>query len=363
MKMIDGVFTAYVGRLLVVRFLLLLIIISAIWQILDLLNHSDEIMAVDGATGLSLLRYVKLSIPQIISQFIPFAALLAIVFTLTSLSISSEITTMRAAGMSVNRVLFPVGLVCFAIAIGHFVFQELVAVKSIDRLAYWRANEFAIELPPSDKVRTKFRLNFDDQFISFDSAVRNDTQTKLQNVFIYERNEFLISKSITATEAIYENGNWMLHGVSEAISETQQIIEKPQMEWPIAFNPDFLFALSLNPDRTRLPELWQKIEQMRADSADTRSEMTSFFSRFSRPLGTLIMPLLGAIAGFGIHRQGVMLARAVNGSLLGFTYFIVENISLALGKLGVLPAMIGAFFPLTLFLVIGFTIVLAMESK
>ena len=270
---------------------------------------------------------------------------------------------MRAAGMSVNRVLFPVGLVCFAIAIGHFVFQELVAVKSIDRLAYWRANEFAIELPPSDKVRTKFRLNFDDQFISFDSAVRNDTQTKLQNVFIYERNEFLISKSITATEAIYENGNWMLHGVSEAISETQQIIEKPQMEWPIAFNPDFLFALSLNPDRTRLPELWQKIEQMRADSADTRSEMTSFFSRFSRPLGTLIMPLLGAIAGFGIHRQGVMLARAVNGSLLGFTYFIVENISLALGKLGVLPAMIGAFFPLTLFLVIGFTIVLAMESK
>ena len=84
MKMIDGVFTAYVGRLLVVRFLLLLIIISAIWQILDLLNHSDEIMAVDGATGLSLLRYVKLSIPQIISQFIPFAALLAIVFTSVS---------------------------------------------------------------------------------------------------------------------------------------------------------------------------------------------------------------------------------------------------------------------------------------
>ncbi|MEO0612809.1 MAG: LptF/LptG family permease, partial [Pseudomonadota bacterium] len=106
-----------------------------------------------------------------------------------------------------------------------------------------------------------------------------------------------------------------------------------------------------------------KIDQLKRDNADYRSEMTSFLSRFSRPLATLIMPLLGAMAGFGAHRSGVMLARAINGSILGFGYFIVENISLALGKLGVLPASLGAFFPLALFMIIGFTIVVSMESK
>ena len=64
----------------------------------------------------------------------------------------------------------------------------------------------------------------------------------------------------------------------------------------------------------------------------------------------------------GIHRQGVLLARAVSGSALGFAYFVAENLALALGKLGVLPAIIGAFFPFALFMVVGFAILLAMEN-
>ena len=79
-------------------------------------------------------------------------------------------------------------------------------------------------------------------------------------------------------------------------------------------------------------------------------------------MATLVMPLLGAIAGFGVHRQGVLLVRAITGSVIGFTYFVAENLSLALGKLGVIPAIIGAFFPLALFMVVGFAILLAMEN-
>lgn len=363
MKLIDGVFTAYVGKMLLVRFIVLLAIISMVWQTLDLLNNSDAIMLAEGASSASLLRYISLSLPQIISQFIPFAALLAIVFTLTGLSISSEITIMRAAGMSVNRVLFPIGIVCFLIAAGHFVFQEFVAVSAADRLEYWRANDYAHELPPAGTTRTDIRLTYEDNFIEAKSAERTDQKTVLNDVTIYERNDKLIEDIILAKEAVFEESTWRLENVTRMDAINQRVINNAREPWQVEFTPDFLFALSLNPDRTSLQELWQKIRQMRIENADTRSEMTSFLGRFSRPLGTLIMPLLGAIAGFGIHRQGVMLARAINGSILGFTYFIAENISLALGKLGVLPAIIGAFFPLTLFLVVGFTIIVAMESK
>jgi len=90
--------------------------------------------------------------------------------------------------------------------------------------------------------------------------------------------------------------------------------------------------------------------------------MTSLLGRFSKPMATLVMPLLGAMAGFGVHRQGVLLARAVSGAALGFGYFVAENLALAFGALGVVPAIIGAFFPLALFMVVGFTIILAMEN-
>jgi lipopolysaccharide export system permease protein len=79
-------------------------------------------------------------------------------------------------------------------------------------------------------------------------------------------------------------------------------------------------------------------------------------------MATLLMPLLGAIAGFGVSRQGNQLIRAIAGAGLGFGYFVVENLMLAIGKLGVVPPMLGAFFPFALFIVVGFAILLAMES-
>ena len=145
-------------------------------------------------------------------------------------------------------------------------------------------------------------------------------------------------------------------------SRSLEVTRSDTAVWTNSLDPEFLFALALKPDQTGLGELIRKIQQLREDRADAREAMTSFLSRFSKPMATLVMPLLGAIAGFGVHRQGVLLLRAVTGSALGFTYFVAENLSLALGKLGVLPAIIGAFFPLALFLVVGFAIILAMEN-
>lgn len=360
---VDGVFTTYVGKIVLSRFLLLLILISLIWQMLDLLNYSDAVLAAEGATPLSLLRYVSYSLPQIISQFIPFAALLSIVFALTSLAMTSEITVMRAAGMSVNKVLFPIGLVCLLIAVGHFVFQETVSVRAADKLDYWRANNYANGLPPSDSVRTDIWLTHDDDIISATTATRTGDVTTLNNVTVYERVGALTREVLRAKSATYTDGRWTMNEVNRGSAMDQAVVYSQSMPWSAGVSPEFLFALSLDPERTSLSELWAKIDQLKSDGADFRSEMTSFLGRFSRPLATLIMPLLGAIAGFGVHRSGVLLARAVNGSVLGFGYFVMENISLALGKLGVLPATLGAFFPLALFMVVGFTIVVAMESK
>jgi len=363
MKLIDGVFTSYVGKMFFLRFLLFLLIISVIWQMLDLLNVSDEILAAEGATGFSLLRYAALSLPSIINQFTPFAALLAIVFTLTSLSMSSEITIMRAAGMSVNKVLFPLGFVCLFISMGHFMFQEVFAVRSAEKLEYWRANDFARNLAPSGSMRTDIRLNYEGQFIEAKSAIRGQEETILNDVIIYEYQGEELTHVVVAERAVYNNEGWILTARKRLSILDQSVAEAANEKWSISFRPDYLFSLSLNPDRTSLGELWRKINQLKLAKADTRAEMTSYLGRFSKPLATLIMPLLGAIAGFGIHRQGVMLSRAINGSVLGFAYFVIENISLALGKLGVLPAVVGTFFPLVLFLLIGFTLVLAMESK
>ncbi len=359
----QNVFTLYAGRMFLVRFAGLLIFFVIILQMLDLLNKSSDILAVNGAGGAELMRYISLRAPQIASQFTPFAALLAIVLTLAGLSHTSEITIMRAAGMSVNRVLAPFGVMCALIVIMHFIFHETVTVRSFEALDYWEANDFALDLPEDLETRTNIRVKFDGEFIKAESAMRSGDLVLMRDLTIYAIDEEgLAEGGIEARSARFENGVWRLFNVRSFQSGSLTVTQSDTAVWTNSLDPEFLFALALKPEQTGLGELIRKIQQLREDRADARDAMTSFLSRFSKPMATLVMPLLGAIAGFGIHRQGVLLIRAVAGSALGFTYFVAENLALALGKLGVLPAIIGAFFPLALFLVVGFAIILAMEN-
>ncbi|MHA7871381.1 MAG: LPS export ABC transporter permease LptG [Hyphococcus sp.] len=359
----QGIFILYVGRMFLLRFFALLMFFIIILQMLDLLNKSSDILAVDGAGAESLLRYVALRAPQIASQFTPFAALLAIVLTLAGLSHTSEITIMRAAGMSIYRVLFPFGFVCAVVAVAHFTFHETVTVKTSEALDYWEANDFALDLPADTGTRTNIWIQFDGEIISAESAAYFGQAVLLTDVTIRSLSpEGLAENVIEARAARHENGVWRLFGAKLFNANTLAFEESENMIWTNSLDPAFLFALTLKPDQTSIRELLRKIRQLSEDRADTREAMTSLLSRISKPMATLVMPLLGAIAGFGVHRQGVLLARAVTGSALGFTYFVIENLGLALGKLGAAPAIIAAFFPFALFMVVGFSILLAMEN-
>jgi lipopolysaccharide export system permease protein len=360
---LDAMFLRYVGKQFLIRFVGLIVFFVVVLQMLDLLNRSESILRADGAGWPSIVQYVLLRAPAIVSQFTPFAALLAVVATLSMLSHSNEITVMRAAGMSIHRVLLPIGIVCAGVSLAHFVFHETVAVNSAEKLAYWEANDFAVDLPPDAGTRTNIRLSHDNALIQAGSAARVADGVFLKDVTINPLTPAgLVAGEIAARAARYEGGRWRLFDVREYQGGANRIVRSASADWGTSLNPETLFALTLNPDRTGLLELRKKIEQLRADGASTRSATTSLLSRFSKPAATLVMPLLGAMAGFGIRRQRNLLQRAILGSALGFSYFVAENLMLALGKLGVAPAMIGAFFPFAIFMVVGFSIILAMES-
>ena len=74
------------------------------------------------------------------------------------------------------------------------------------------------------------------------------------------------------------------------------------------------------------------------------------------------MPLLAAIAAFGLARSGQVLMRAVMGMALGFAYFVADDFGLAMGNAGTYPPVIAAWAPLFLFLLIGETVLIRTEE-
>ena len=84
--------------------------------------------------------------------------------------------------------------------------------------------------------------------------------------------------------------------------------------------------------------------------------------KISGPLSAILMPLLGAVAAFGLARSGKLFIRAIFGMALGFAYFVADNFALAMGDLGAYSPFLAAWGPFILFALIGETILIRTEE-
>ena len=118
----------------------------------------------------------------------------------------------------------------------------------------------------------------------------------------------------------------------------------------------------MNADGLSFGALDRAIRDLRDAGRPTKSLEGSLWHKLSSPLSAILMPLLGAVAGFGLARSGQLFLRAVIGMALGFFYFVADNFALALGNIGAYPPWLAAWAPFLLFLLIGEVLLVRTEE-
>ena len=119
---------------------------------------------------------------------------------------------------------------------------------------------------------------------------------------------------------------------------------------------------SVDADAQDIFTLHRSIVSLREAGRRTSEYEASWWHKISGPLSSALMPLLGAVAAFGLARSGQLLIRAVIGMALGFAYFVFDNAALAVGNFGGYPPLIAAWAPFVLFLLIGETVLIRTEE-
>jgi len=353
----------YLAKMHLGRFLGILIGLTAVLQFLDLLATSDDIMSAEGATWVSVVSYISMRTPQLISQFAPFAALLASLLTLATLNQNSEVVIMKASGLSAHRILLPIGLASFLIATGHFLFNETIVVDGNAELEYWQENDYAVDLPPNTNLAGRIWVKEGDLVILVESVSRSGNRIVLDKVSIYERDEAgRMVGMVRADFAWYQNEKWTLHDVRRFDTKTHELTVESVKDWDIPTKPDRFMALTVKADQVSLPELWSSIQKLDAEGIPTDRLMASFLQKIAGPAATLLMPLLAAVAAFGVHRAGSLVLRLVIGMALGFSFFVADNFMLAMGEFGAAPPFLAAWAPFFLFLFLGYAVIFHTEE-
>lgn len=355
--------TVYLAKTFLVRIVAVLAMLVLVLAMLDLLSNSGDILAYPGNGQAELLEYASLRVPQLVARFLPYSVLLATIITLATFNQNSEVIAMKAAGLSAHQILAPLILVAMFAAGFSFVFNDRIVTRATATLKVWEASDFG-PVPEAARGRTNVYLSDGNSVLLASTISGTGAATVLRDVTFYERGEGgMIARQYRAPIARFANPGWRLENarVFDVASAAERqvggevVVARGVTLGQIAIG-------SVDPDAERLGQLSQSIAALDSAGMRTAELRGKWWHKISGPLSAVLMPLLGAVAGFGLARSGHLLARAVIGMALGFAFFVVDNAALAMGSFGGYPPVLAAWAPFVLFFLLGETVLVRTEE-
>jgi len=349
-------------RLFLTRSLAVLFALILVLMTLDLLGEAGKILAVPGNGDAALWHYVALRIPLLVSRFLPFSVLLGTLIAFVSLNQNSEVVAMKAAGLSAHQILAPLIVASIAISALLFAFNEGVVVNSARVVDAWSDNDYK-PIPPVSGVASNVWLLQGDDLFRVGIVTGRGAGMTLHDLSIYDRTGGVLQRVLNAKSATPDGaGSWLLHDVQVYDANQNFVRRLADTKGLAGVTPGQLTLAKVDPTELDYWTLKQRIAELDAAGRPTDEPRAGLAHKLSQPLSILLMPLLAAVAAFGLARSGQVLIRAVTGMALGFAYFVADNFSLAMGNAGAYPPVVAAWAPFLLFLLIGETVLVRTEE-
>ena len=354
--------TLYLAKLFAVRIVAVLAMLVLVLMMLDLLSSSGDILAVPGNGQGELLTYAGLRAPQLVQRFLPYSVLLATLITLVTLNQNSEVIAMKAAGLSALQVLAPLLLTALVVSGLSFVFNERVVTRATATLSAWEAADFG-EIPLDSGVRANIYVADGPNVLTARQLTGRGEGMILRGVTYYRRSaQGTLVEQIDAAEARYAQPGWRLQNAELFDVASAATRQEPSVTVAPDLDPSRLDLAQVDADATPFWALGRSIDEYRQAGRRTGELRAKWWHKLSGPLSAFLMPLLGAVAAFGLARSGQLFVRAVIGMALGFAYFVVDNAALAMGNFGGYPPFLAAWAPFILFFLIGQTVLIRTEE-
>ncbi len=319
--------------------------------------------------------YLLNLIPYILYNVTPLCSLVAVLVTFGALSKSSELTAMKATGISLYRVVAPILVVTLLLSAGLFAFDEFYLPAANRRQEALRAiikdKPAQTFLRPGRKWMSGQTNNIGDSNSA--AATSNADPTRIfyyqffdadRNVFAnltvfeFQPNSFILTRRIFATSAhwdprvsrwIFENG-WQRTFSGETIASYQPFTLSTFPE--IHEQPSYFKKEDLQSQEMSYNELSRYISDLKQSGFDTKRLSVQLNRKLAYPLITLVMGILAVPFALSMGKRGGLagIATAIG---LAIAYTVVDGLFQAMGNINTLPPMLAAWTPDLLFGITG----------
>ena len=340
----------YVGTQYLKIFALTFVGLLGIFQIATFVDISDKLFKGD-ATARLFLEYFWYSTPQFVWWVLPIAALVATLVTVGMLTKSSELTVMKACGISLYRVSMPVLALSLLWSALLFGLSESILGDANHRAE-------AIRHVINGNAPETFDVLNRTWFVGPEGSIYhythfNPDRVELSRVTIYRfaKDEWRLAGRTYATQATYDNG-WQGRDVwrREFGDElgTDDFESTRHNELTELAPPEYFTTDQPAAERMSYRDLSRYIDELEASGGAVVPLRVDLQRKLSFPLVTLVLTLIAVPFAVTTGRHGAMYGVGI-GIVLAFSYWLVASIFAAIGSAGLLTPLLAAWTPNVLF--------------
>jgi len=336
----------YFARTILLHTLMVMAVLLALMTLVTFIGQQDDIgqgsYNVSGAFLVTLLQ-----LPQQTYELLPIGALIGAITGLGGLARDSELTVVRAAGVSVARIAGSAALAGLVVAASLWVIGEYFAPP-----ADQYARQYKIFSRYSQLEFTGSRSSWVREGPWFINVRRQAAENLYGGVFVYElgddRRLKLVGRAETAKKD--ENGRWVLSNYAETRLEDDRVIARTSasLVTDAKFNADFLGVAVTEPGSQPLADLYAYKEHLKANDLDSSAWEIAFWSRISRLVAAVAVCVFAVPFAFGPLRSAGAGARTVLGIMAGVLFVLVTQTLENSGQVYGLNPLLVAWGPVTL---------------
>ncbi|PIE41334.1 MAG: LPS export ABC transporter permease LptG [Gammaproteobacteria bacterium] len=344
MKLLDG----YIAKAVFFAVLVVLLIIVGLDAVFSFVAELEELEA--EYQIFQALKYIALTMPGRIYEFIPIATLIGCLIGLGALANNSELTVIRASGVSVLRIVYaavkPVLLfIVVALVLGQFV---------VPNTEQYAQSERARQIDGSDALSSRYGYWFrdDDAFVHINAIQPNGVLYGIAR-FNYQAQQLIASDY--SERALFQGDHWVLFNVSETSFTTNRTNVKhlDTLRWNSDITPDFLSIVALKPDHLSITGLLSYARQLASQGLESGEYYFAFWKKVLQPFATVVMVFIAISFIFGPLRSVTMGQRITAGVVVGLCFNYAQEL---LGHVSIVfhvSPLIAAGIPIAICGVVG----------
>ena len=308
------------------------------------------------------LGFVALRLPGRVYELMPIAMLIGTLYALSTLARHSEITVLRASGLSTGRLLFCLMQIALVFAVATFLIGEFVVPPSERAAQQLRLKERGRAV--GQELRSGLWVKDERKFINVQTVLPD---TRLQGIRIYDFDTNYRLHSVTeAREGAYvPPASWRLTEVVQTVlhGDRSEIVRVPDVQWQSALNPDILSVLMVAPDRMSLLHLAAYTKHLSENKQKTQRYDIAMWKKLVYPLAALVMVALALPFGYTHNRVAGVSLKIFSGVMIGVLFHMLNGLFSNLGAINSWSPVLSAVAPSALFMVAAVVMIWWVERR